>query len=54
MENFARVIYFNKVTGERTATQGNIIPFVFILTALAEPYVLLQLLPVAFLLFLTI
>jgi len=42
MENFSRVIYFNRVTGERTATQKNIIPFVLILTALAVPDVLLH------------
>ena len=54
MENFARAIYFNKVTGERIATQANIIPFVLILTALAEPDVPLHLLPVPFLLFLTV
>jgi hypothetical protein len=49
-----RVIYFNKVRGERIATQANIIPFVMTLTALAEPDVLLHLLPVPFLLFLII
>jgi hypothetical protein len=54
MENFARVIYFNKVTSERIATLANVIPFVWILTALAEPDVLLYLLPVPFLLSLNI
>ena len=54
MQNFARVTYFNKVTGERNATQANTIQFVLILTALAVPDVLLHLLPVPLVLFITL